>query len=59
LTPSDEVNAQLCIIVSDEDVVYKNADEMHGLRVVEKQRLIEDISELKEDLLREAESILS
>jgi len=59
LTPSDETNAQLCIIVSDDDVVYKNADEMHGLRVVEKQRLIEDISDLKEELLREAESILS
>ena len=59
LTPSDETNAQLCIIVSDEDDVYKNADEMHGLRVVEKQRLVEDITELKEDLLREAESILS
>jgi excisionase family DNA binding protein len=59
LTPSDETNAQLCIIVSDEDALYKNADEMHGLKVVEKQRLVEDITELKEDLLREAESILS
>jgi len=58
LTPSDEGNAQLCIITSDEDVLYKEADEMHGLKVVEKKRLVEDISEMNEELLKEAESIL-
>ena len=58
LTPSDEGNAQLCILVSDENVLYAKADEMHGLKVVDKKRLIEDISEMKEDLLKEAESIL-
>lgn len=58
LTPSDESNAQLCIISSDENVIYSTADEMHGLKVVGKKRLIEDISEMKEDLLKEAESIL-
>ena len=58
LTPSDEANAQLCIISSDENVIYSTADEMHGLKVVGKKRLIEDISEMKEDLLKEAESIL-
>ena len=58
LTPSDETNAQLCIISSDEDDVYSKADEMHGLKVVEKKRLIEDISEMSEDLMKEAESIL-
>ena len=58
LTPSDEGNAHLCILVSDENELYAKADEMHGLKVVDKKRLIEDISEMKEDLLKEAESIL-
>jgi hypothetical protein len=58
LTPSDEGNAQLCIIVSDENSLYETADEMHGLRVVNKKRLLEDISEMKEDLIKEAENIL-
>ena len=58
LVPSDESNAQLCIITSDEDDLYANADDMHGLRVVNKKRLIEDITEMKNDLMKEAESIL-
>lgn len=58
LTPSDESNAQLCILVSDDNSIYSTADEMHGLKVVSKKKLIEDISELKEDLLKEAENIL-
>lgn len=58
LTPSDEANAQLCIISSDENDIYAKADEMHGLKVVNKNRLIEDISELKDELLKEAEGIL-
>ncbi|MFH1648142.1 MAG: helix-turn-helix domain-containing protein [Patescibacteria group bacterium] len=58
LTPSDEGNAQLCLVVSDEDSIYKGIDELHGLKVVEKKRLVEDIGELDEKLLREAEGIL-
>lgn len=58
LTPSDETNAQLCIIAADEDSLYKESDEMHGLKVVQKNRLVEDISEMDETLLKEAESIL-
>jgi len=58
LTPSDEGNAQLCILVSDENSLYATADEMHGLKVVNKKRLIEDISEMREELIKEAESIL-
>jgi len=58
LSPSDEANAQLCIMTSDEDSIYRESDEMHGLRVVNKKRLVEDISELKEELLKEAEGIL-
>lgn len=58
LTPSDEANAQLCIITSDEDSLYKELDEMHGLKVVQKNRLVEDIGEMDETLLKEAESIL-
>jgi hypothetical protein len=37
---------------------YKEADEMHGLKVVEKKKLVEDIGEMNEELLKEAESIL-
>ncbi|MFC1700190.1 helix-turn-helix domain-containing protein [Patescibacteria group bacterium] len=58
LTPSDEGNAQLCLIVSDDDKLYKGIDELHGLKVVEKKRLVEDISELDEKLLKEAEDIV-
>lgn len=58
LTPSDESSAQLCIIISDEEAVYSGADELHGLRVVDKKRLVEDIGEMDEGLLKEAESIL-
>lgn len=58
LTPSDESSAQLCIIISNEEAVYSGADELHGLRVVDKKRLVEDIGEMDEGLLKEAESIL-
>ncbi len=58
LTPSDEANAQLCIITSDENAIYSKTDEMHGLKVVAKSQLMQDISEYKEELLKEAQSIL-
>ena len=58
LTPSDEGSAQLCMIISDEEIVYSGADELHGLRVVDKKRLVEDIKEMDESLSKEAESIL-
>ena len=58
LTPSDESSAQLCMIISDDEAVYSGAEELHGLRVVDKRRLVEDISEMDEGLLKEAESIL-
>jgi hypothetical protein len=58
LTPTDEANAQLCMITSDEDSLYTTSDEMHGLKVVDKKKLIEDISEYKGELLKEAEGIL-
>ena len=59
LSPSDESNAQLCLILSDEDKVYKEADELHGLKVVGKKRMLEDIAELDEKLLKEAGDVLS
>lgn len=58
LTPSDESSAQLCLIISDDESVYSGAEELHGLRVVDKNRLVEDIGEMDETLLKEAESIL-
>lgn len=58
LTSSDESSAQLCIIISDDDAVYSGAEELHGLRVVDKKRLVEDIGEMDEGLLKEAATIL-
>lgn len=59
LTITDETNAQLCLIVSGEDGVYKTKDELHGLFVVAKERLLADIGEMGDSALAaEASSIL-
>ncbi len=59
LTPSDENNAQLAMIVSDDKSLYSGKDELHGLFVVAKDRLLEDIREYgDEDLIEEAESTI-
>jgi len=58
LTPSDEGSAQLCMVISDDDSIYNEADELHGLKVVAKNKLISDIREMEPDLVKEAESIL-
>lgn len=59
LTPSDENNAQLAMIVSDDKSLYSGKDELHGLFVVAKERLLEDIREYgDEDLIEEAESTI-
>lgn len=43
LTPSDEHNAQLCLLVSDDNSIYSKKDELHGLFVVSKEKLYADI----------------
>jgi len=60
LTPSDMDNAQLCLIVSDDNQVYKSSQVMHGLMVVSNQKLLSDIREMDTEgsLLKEAENIL-
>lgn len=59
LTPSDENNAQLCIMASDEKELYSNSEELHGLYVVEKGKLLADIRKYGDnELIEEAESIL-
>ena len=52
LSPSDEDNAQLCLILSEESSVYANRVERHGLYVVSSERL-------KEDLARSGEKSLA
>lgn len=60
LTPSEETNSQLCLMVDDDKEIYANSQELHGLYVVEKKRLLADIREYGDsDLIEEAESILA
>lgn len=60
LTPSEENNSQLCLLVDDDKEIYANSQELHGLYVVEKKRLLADIREYGDsDLIEEAESILA
>lgn len=60
LTPSDEENGQICLILSDEAKIYNDSMHMHGLSVVSKDRLLSDIREMDTDnsLIKEAEGIL-
>jgi hypothetical protein len=60
LTPSDEENGQLCLILSDETSIYNGSMQMHGLSVVAKDKLLSDIREMDSDssLIKEAESVL-
>ena len=60
LTPADESNAQLCLMVSNDERIFRNKEEMHGLFVVSKTRLREDVQNYGDDSLRdESKSILS
>ena len=59
LTPSDENNAQLCIMTNDDKDLYASSEELHGLFVADKGRLLADIRKHGDaDLIEEAESIL-
>ncbi len=44
LTPSNQTNAQLCLVLSDDSSVYTRKEEVHGLFVVSKEQLKKDIS---------------
>lgn len=59
LTPTDERNAQLCLLLSNNADVYERFEELHGLKVVDKETLAADVRALGDDSLRaEAENIL-
>lgn len=59
LTPTDEVNAQLCLLVTNDDKVFNSKEELHGLYVVAKEILLKDIQEMGDSvLISEASSIL-
>jgi hypothetical protein len=60
LTPSDEENGQLGLILSDDNKIYNTSMQMHGLTVVSKDRLLSDVREMDAEgsLTKEAESIL-
>ncbi len=59
LTPSDEANAQLCLILSSDEDIYKSREEMHGLFVVDKKRLLKDVQKYSDSTMAaEASSIL-
>jgi hypothetical protein len=59
LSPSDEEGSQLCLIISDEDKLYSDREEMHGLYVVSKEKLKVDVQSLgSEELKGEVEGIL-
>lgn len=53
LTEAKKDDAQLCLIVSDDDSIYDDANEMHGLNVVEDEKLKEDLLEAGEKELAE------
>ena len=44
LTPSNQTNAQLCLVVSDSGSIYSGREEVHGLFVVSKDQLKRDIA---------------
>jgi len=60
LTPSDEENGQLGLILTDDNKIFNGSMQMHGLTVVSKDKLLADIREMDSDgsLIKEAESIL-
>jgi hypothetical protein len=51
LSPSDEDNAQICLMLSDEEGLYSAKVERHGLYVVSNTRLKEDLVYSGEDAL--------
>jgi excisionase family DNA binding protein len=59
LVPSDESNAQLCLLTSNDNNIYDYKTEMHGLFVVSKQQLLDDVRQIGDgSLSAEAESVL-
>lgn len=53
LSPSDQANAQICLISTKDQTVFDEKEEMHGLFVVSKPRLKSDIDSFGSDYLKE------
>ena len=51
LTPANESNAQLCLVISDDAGIYSSKEEVHGLHVVAKSRLKADIASFGDQTL--------
>lgn len=51
LTPCDKASAQLCLIASEDNVIFDTLKEMHGLKVVSTIRLKKDLYEVGEEKL--------
>jgi len=51
LVPSTEDNAQLCLLISNDPLIYSEREELHGLFVVSKMRLKKDLTAMGEPAL--------
>lgn len=59
LVPSEDSNAQLCLLTSNDTKIYSSRSELHGLYVVSKEQLSSDISAFADaSLVQESVSIL-
>jgi len=58
LTPSDQDNAQLCLITADSNSIFRDREVLHGLNVVSKTQLRNDVDSMSPDLRSEVASIL-
>ncbi len=58
LTPSDRGNSQLCLLVSDDDNLYRSSKEMHSLKVVSDMQLRKDLMQYgEEELAKELDAV--
>ena len=57
LTPSDSDNAQLCLITADSNGIFRDREVLHGLNVVSKTQLKNDVDAMSPDLRSEVSSI--
>jgi excisionase family DNA binding protein len=59
LTPAEESTSQLCLLVSSDTKVFTEREEVHGLFVVSKQKLMDDVTKMGDTtLIDEAKSVL-
>lgn len=58
LTPSDKGNSQLCLLISDDDNLYRSVKEMHSLKVVSDVQLRKDLMHYgEEELAKELDAV--